>query len=461
MFVVLALIVFLIPLICIYFYASKSIAKYGFNNINIFILIYTIFYILVPFFSIFFKDYRDDTTLYNMVLNSFNDYSILFNSILCIFFLGVILFVYHNPVTREPFNIEINKEEIHSINIYLYKKINRFADGIFIIGGSSIIILVISSGGILNYLALGSSARGATSTISDHISSGLIPLITLSVIILVCPYLYYYLLKVKNNNILKFKFILSMLLVIFYLIYNQGRAPLLLFLLPFFLVSKFMKRKKLLKLVLLFLTCFPLLNILNGFFLYLSYGVYRTEEHSILSSFLLEFSYPFTNFLNRNYLIEVNGFRYGLDYIYWFFTLIPNSILKLIGLSKDSIETLGSLNTNGYSIITNSENQGGIPVDFLTFNYYEGGYLTLLIALVLTGYLLKILDRNFLILKNNLAIKIILYRISISILNLITNSDWSVIARTRTDIIILVFFVIYISWSAKRRSSIKKYKESL
>ncbi|WP_318250109.1 O-antigen polymerase [Terribacillus saccharophilus] len=439
----------------IYIYSSKSISRYGFKNINIFVMIFTLFYIVLPILFILFEEYRDTTTLYNIVLNSLSNEEILINSVLCMTFLGLILFVYHlrgKSKYSEPLSIK----KVSIINKQLYKKVNLFADILFLSSAISIIILITSVGGVSQYLALGSFSRGTNTSLSDYISSGLVPLVTFSVIILVSPYLYCYLFGVKRNKWVLFKFIVSMFFAVLYLLYNQGRAPLLLFLLPFLLSSRFMEKNKTIKLILLFIICIPLLNVLNSLFTYFSYGYYSTQEQSFIASFLLEFSYPFTNFAVRETLVDIGGFRLGIDYIYWLLALIPSSILSTIGISKNMIETLGSVNTNSYSYITSMENRGGIPVDFLTFNYYEGGYITLFIGLIVTGIILRIIDDRFIYLSNNFAFRIILLRITVSILNLMTNSDWAVIARTRTDIVILILFVLFVCLYSRMKSKMLK-----
>lgn len=440
---VLSCVILLSVILWLLMYIGKRIKKEGFNCINVFILIYTTFYIVTPLVFIIFEGKRDTSTLYNIALGSISNENILFNCIICIILLGFLIFMYnqYKPKTRSKKKLDINN--IQKDNIKIYKKLNLIADLLFIIGSISIIIIIISVGGIKSYLALGSATRGAVSRATEFISSEALPLITLSQIILVSPYIYFYLMKTDNKKIIKYKLIGSLFFAILYLFYNQGRAPLILFLIPFLLVSKFIKRTKLIGLIILFILCFPLLEYLNGIFLYLSYGVYRTESRDIISTFLLEYSYPFSNFALKNELVNINGFRMGIDYILWIINIIPSSILKFVGIYKGNYQLVGNINTNSYSVITGYAVSGGIPVDFLTFNYYQGGYIILIFSIVIVALLLKKVDSYFYILKENLAFKIILYRVSISIINIMTNSDLSVIVRTRMDILILLFIIIY------------------
>ena len=123
MFYVIVFSIFVLIFFSIYIYTSKSISKYGFNNINIFILIYSVFYIIVPFFVIFFKKYRDETTIYNQLLNQFSDNYIFLNSMICLIFLIIIITVYHLESKKKP--VKIEKEKIDYINSLIYRKIDR------------------------------------------------------------------------------------------------------------------------------------------------------------------------------------------------------------------------------------------------------------------------------------------------------------------------------------------------
>ena len=195
----------------------------------------------------------------------------------------------------------------------------------------------------------------------------------------------------------------------------------------------------------------PILNILPSIFKYLTYGYWKLDlDSTIVHTLLLEFTYPFSNFVNKSQLVSVFGFRCGIDYIYWPLLLIPSSLLKIIGISKADISTIGTLNTQAYSALLQSEAQGGIPTDFFTFSYYQAGILSLFIMIFILARILKYIDSRLISLKKNPGISIITLRICFLLISLANNFDFAVVFRTKYDLIILIYVVIYIYSKAKK-----------
>lgn len=428
----------------IYLFLKRIISKNGFTLISVFVLTFSLFYLIVPFVQILFPKYRDNTSLFTQLLNQRSQEEIFLNVLIVLLCLLVVLFGYSLKMKSESSEFHFYGESIN-FNKRSYERIQRIADAILIIGVSSIVILIIEVGSIKDYLSLGSLTRGINKDPTMYVRSSFLQLITLSLVILVTPYLYLYLYRLKKQKIVLIKFIIALSFSILFLLYNQGRAPLLLFFLPFLFTLRKNNKQNIGRLGIFFIIAMFLLNYLDAIFKYLSYGTYVMKESgNFLTEFLSEFSYPFTNFVLRGDLIGYSGYRFFYDYFIWPFTMIPSSVSGLLGFEKSSLVAVSIHNTNAYGYFLGVEPDGGIPVDFLTFNFYQFGYISLLLVCFIIGILLKKLDEIFIFYRNNFAIKVILFRISFSMINILNNADISAIVRNRLDIVLLVVILIYI-----------------
>jgi len=451
-------IIYLTLFFLVYLYVKRLLSNYGFfNALSVFILTFCMFYFFVPFFQTYFKLYRDDTSLFVKILNQLNDGEVFLNFLISALCLIIIIFSYNlnfklkkgKFYNKSDFNQNIIGKDI------LYKKVNIITDFIFIFSMASIVLLIAEVGSLKTYLSLGAFTRGLNKSLTDYIKSGYLQFITFSTLILVTPYLYLYLYRLKKSRFVLIKFVLSLLFSILFLFYNQGRAPLILFFLPFLFTINKRGKKGFLGLVILFLIGLSLLKYLDGVFHYLAYGYYITGDNTnLVTEFLREFSYPFANFSIRNELVNYSGHRFMYDYIIWPLTMIPNSLLKLINFNKESIISVSTLNTEAYGVFLGVNPTGGIPVDILTFNFYQLGYITLIPMCLIIGRVLKKLDLIFYFFKNDFAIKVILYRISFSMINILNNADISAIIRNRLDVVTLIIIIIYIY--IKRKNSLKE-----
>lgn len=436
------------------YYVVRHINNVGFTCGNIFISILLLFYIITPIFYLCFTEKRNSLALYNRLLSERSNIEICMSILVCSVLISIIFAVYKSRRqirikirTRRAVRFEKRIVEWYSINEKCSKHIKVLADVCFMLGGLSIILCMRAVGGVEAYLALGSKTRGLNKNVTDYISGEYLPLITLSSIILVVPFLYKYLLECSNRNIfLRVKFFSSLIISIMYLMYNQGRLPLLLFFIPFIFNSKVARKMKITGIILATLGSIFLLEPLSGLFTYLSYGrIYSSTTSDMLSTFLLEFTYPFANFTNRIVLISHVGLRLGIDYVQWPFMVIPSSLLKMIGFTKSNLISVGSLNTAAYEAALGVEASGGIPADFFIFNYYQLGWLTLIASVICVGLFLKAVDKRIVYLKENPAVRILVLRSSFLIVSLVNNFDLAAIVKMRFDFVILIAVIFYIS----------------
>jgi hypothetical protein len=439
--------IYLIVFAALFFYVRGILIREGFNVMCMFVLTYGLFYLLVPFLQTYFKLYRNNISWFSVLLNRLSIEEIFFNFLLAVTILIFIILSY----TIKSRNSENNKLQHKNITVELKLKINhipkvvKLTDLVFIVSALSIILLIRETGSLSNYFSLGVFTRGIDKDTSDYIRSSYLQLVTGSVLVLATPYLYLFIYRLKKNKLVFIKFIMSMIFSIIFLLHNQGRAPLVLFFLPFLFTIRDTRQKNVFGLMLVLISVVLSLDYIDGFFKYLAYGYFPTNSTTnYINTFLGEFSYPFANFSSRHNLIKYVDYRLGIDYLIWPITIIPSFLLNIIGINKENIISILTMNTSAYGTILGDMPSGGIPVDFLTVHFYQFGYATLLIASVIMGRILKYFDIIFLHFKNEFAIKIILYRLSFSIINILNNNDFSAIIRNRLDVVLIAIILIYI-----------------
>ena len=237
--------------------------------------------------------------------------------------------------------------------------------------------------------------------------------------------------------------VVSTVFAIIFLIFDGGRAPILLFILPFLLETKALKNIKITKLIIIFLLCIPLLNLMDSVFIYLNYGYFEYTNADIVTTYVDQFGYPYSNFINRHNYIDYYDFRYYSDYLMWIENLIPESILNIFNITKTDNVLLGVLNTEYYINLIGNQRTGGIPMDFLNLSFVQLGNISLLIGVIGLGFMSAYFDNIANFFKES-KFSVITYRLCISTLILFPNADPSVLARTRYDIIILGLSYIYI-----------------
>lgn len=421
----------------------------GVNAFTIFVFCFFVFYIAIPALQLFAPEDRNTLTAYGIILNATPPGKVMDTLVSCCLLLAVFVVVYLLWPGRR---FELKPSAVRPPHRHAQQVLERWGDRLLLVGGLSVLAVAVGSGGLSQYLALGTQTRGLDTASSQALPGFLLPALTTSQLILIPPYLYACVrLMDQAGSRPTRKLILSGALALVYLVGNQGRAPLILFLLPFILYWGPIRRRAVVALTLLGVVSLFILNPLNRLFAELSNETVQADtSRGAISTLLLEFSYPFTNFSNRNLLAVHAGNRNFEDYLTWPMSLVPETLLSLVGLSKAEMYSSNQANTAAYSSLTGAPPSGGIPVDVLTFQYFEGGMIAVLIAVVLIGVLLKWFDQHLAIVSGQAAIAILGLHAILTIVAVVPNADPSVIARTRIDGIITAMFVIYLCRSAAR-----------
>ncbi len=331
----------------------------------------------------------------------------------------------------------------------------RVANVFLVIGIFSTVLLIFGAGGIKRYLSLGQSARGLTVNISDQLGSSLTPLVLLSQVLLVSPYIYYFLLK-KGYRYARTLFVVSGLFAGVYLLFNQGKGPLLFAIIPFLLDKD--RKKSLLRIGSLVVIAIVVSPLLDALFRYLTYGawIYNLDVKDFTNIFWGYYSLSFANFAYRHSITKYIGLRWGIDYINWIYLLIPNSLLKMIGLNKEGYVALVQHNTAALREISGVYISGGLPMDFNLFNYVQLGFVTFFIAQIVLVGILASIDSRMKYEDRYDIMRIIHYRLAIGVIMIFSSFTFESLFRSRLDIVIILFsYLCYFTHKTNRRVRLK------
>ena len=303
------------------------------------------------------------------------------------------------------------------------KKIEKIAFLFFLVSSITIFIYVFSFGNIITAIPKIIALRW-----NNEVKIPFSFLRIFNPFIMTSCYCYYFL-KIQNKKINhKIFFIVTFLLSIYYLILNSGRSHFIFFLAPFFYV-KYLKasiKKKLL--IIIFFFVFILILILYGDdirrIFYTMNKVIIINKLSFIekySKFVVQLSHPFMNLLCiKEHALE---YRYGKDLLN-FINLVPGISLKPLWL----------LNTEKFA------STSGIPVDFISYGYYQFGILGIIFFSFLLGNIIQKIENYFLINKNNLIFVILNIRFVFIVVALISNFDIEVFIRGNLQFILLILY---------------------
>lgn len=400
-------------------------------------------FVIIPLFVI-----NMDIKLRNV---NIHDYEKLFIALLLsiLGYLGIVSGFYFKNLASIIINKRslVKTEKSYSIS---ESNISKIAVCTFIIACLSLLIYTIKLGGITNTLQSAEKYRmyGAEQ-ISGSFIKVFFPLIVAS-----CNL--YYVLKIEYKSKLKYKlmFYISLILSIYYLLLNAGRMPLFIFIATFiiFKILKNGKIKYLIPTIIIGIIGVQYLDVLFG---YLAYGsnfsalntLNENKELSVyIEDFVNEFSFPYANIVNVAEFAD-NRFRLLWDYIISIVQFLPDSIFFSIGL--DSPQMLHEFNTLNHGATA------GIPVDIITYGYYQIGIIGVIVHTFIFGIVTRYLnciaerkgDNIYIFLRAKL---IILWGFNVMY------SDIDTFIRGKLDLIIMILFIVILSKENKFSMSNKE-----
>ncbi len=308
----------------------------------------------------------------------------------------------------------------------------------FIVGGLCFLLYAYSIGGFVQLLLYAETLRSHATDKTQLFSGRSFILVIPSKLITVSPYLILLYIKcVKKSRFLYLLFAVSLLLTTLFYLADAGKAGLLVFGLSFLvpLLSYKFKHKWLVT-IFLGVTFVGVANYLDALFLYMATGNFDIEASGTILDTLYPFSYPLSNVLNLDGIINVSGIRYCQDFITGVLNIIPG-----INFQESIVPT--SIFYGGYDWKAG----GGVPNDVLTFGYLELGILGVAIVGTILGYITAIIDRGLLTLGDSFAERIVKCTLIICIFLLMSSAD--VVGIVRGQFLLTILSVLIITSQRK------------
>lgn len=210
--------------------------------------------------------------------------------------------------------------------------------------------------------------------------------------------------EIKKRTGMKLLLLCVFVLSVFLQIFNAGKTNFIIFLLPFFIY--WMSRRgsfKMKHMIFAAVAIVALVSFLDNAFYYIStgdnIGNYRESWNFLnyMMSVVRQFTYPYANMLMRVPMTELYGYRCFVDYAAVVVNLIPAALL-----GGFELDTLYHITTEYWTAILS--HKGGMPNDYLFFTYRQLGVAGIAIIGVITGAIIKKLDRVLFDVKDALAV---------------------------------------------------------
>lgn len=432
----------LIILYFIFILISFSIIIKNRNKLNGFLFFnigFSIYYFIIPFFNlIFIITKKEELYSYMKFISEYNVTDLFYNFVRTIIVYIAFLFLYYYFFKKQKNGHNFNRNEF--LNTQNMNKIYYLGLICLILGFLSELIIIKSFNGIVNALSMAEKLRAYGVDRSNYMPQNLLFVNILAGISLSSPFIFKFLLLNKKSTKFKVLYLLSILVSCFYLLFFAGRLPIILFVSCFaidYVFNNFNRPWLMIGIVtvLMFLS----VSFLEDFLFFLSYGYVKENMNSGVLRQVNDFSFPLSNNLAVNNMNKMFGFRYGVDYFTWIINIIPTRILQIFDLSKVP---------SGYEYLTvyydpQGITLGGTPTDFLTLGMRQVPFGGLTIITILYSYVCSVVDKAIdkINLKELTFIKI---RIASIMFIIVPYADYDSFFRNRFDMIIILFFVIFI-----------------
>jgi len=301
-----------------------------------------------------------------------------------------------------------------------------------IVGGLSFLFLTISMGGIIQLLKVAEMNRSFAISLDNF--TNFPQLIIPSRLVTVSPFLFLLLLLNKQNQKLRYLFFfwISFIMSILFFLFNAGRAPLITFLLCFIFIfiGKY-TRKPWTVVIMCGIIALPILDISDSIFKYIA--SFEWEKTNIdYSNYLYQFMFPFKNILNLTEIVSTFGYRYGIDFITSFISLLPGVNIEA------SYE-----NTSQYFAGMDWKVVGGTPNDPITFGYIQFNIIGVIAVFSIIGYIFGKIDKAILKLPTGKFKDLVSASVVTSAFLLVSSADLVAVLRGNVILILLSIIIIY------------------
>ncbi len=318
-----------------------------------------------------------------------------------------------------------------------YTIVKRLMYITFFVGMISLILFLISLGGIKQALTYAEKMRNMSNSLVEVVGNAAL-LKIIARLITITPFLAIYLINEKKEKTLLFKIILvtSLIFSVLFYLYNAGRAPIIMFFVCFLYYIMSRKIKKTWSIIILIgIVSLPLLDVLDSIFVYLNTGILEIKQTNY-TNYIYQFSVPYKNTLILSDLNEMYGIRWGKDFITAFLDLLP-------GVNFDYPYSDLSLFVKG----TEWKNLGGIPTDFITFAHMQFSFIGVIVFSSIMGYLSQKIDYKLSLFNDEKKKYLFGGALTIYFFSIISSFDIASLIRGQ----IILIFVIYIIIKSSKR----------
>lgn len=323
--------------------------------------------------------------------------------------------------------------------IYIYRIFGYLT---LIIGGVSLIAIIISVGSIGNLLEMAETVRGHEIGLADFIGIQLARLVLPARLITVSPFLFYLLILNRNKLSDKVIFVVSFILAIIFYFFNAGRSPLIMFILSFlYIFAKKRFNKVWIKFLALAIIALPLLDVLNNTFVYFQTGIWYPIEIEY-RVYVYDFSYPFMIILNLGEIVSIYGFRYGKDFITDILSLLP-------GINFET----SFINISEFINGINWRQRGGVPTDIMTFGYIQFGVVGVIFILLIIGFVFGKIDLTISKISNKESKNLISIIMALCAFGIVRAADIKALIQNKP--IFIIFTVIILLFSKNKKTKRK------
>jgi len=349
-----------------------------------------------------------------------------FRYFICLFLFLIVTLSVYATVSRKY------KQSIIDITRQ-YKSIMFWTWFTFIIGGLCFLLYARSIGGFSQLLSYAETFRSHATDKTQYFSGRSFILVIPSKLITVSPYLFLlYISYIRRNTVVYLLFAASIILTTLFYLADAGKAGLLVYGLSFLvpLLSYKFKHKWMVT-IFLGVAFIGIANYLDALFLYMATGYFNLEASGKILDTLYPYSYPLSNVLNLDGIINISGIRYCQDFVTGVLNIIP-------GINFPTTTEPISIFYGGYDW----QAGGGVPIDIITFGYLELGLLGVAIVGAILGFICAIVDRGLIKLGDSFAERTVKCTLVILFFLTMSSADVAGIVRGQFVLTILSFYII-------------------
>lgn len=440
--------------IAVLFYLAKTYISESVGCKFVITCFFTLYYIFMPIILILFREsfYEDSKFYVKIIYDTIDIYGL--HAWFRTFIVSITGFLVFEGTIKTKLYFwrhAVRIDESYFLRSGTVNGLRKIGFFLLAVGGISLVLLFRDLGGISTALSLGSTIRAYSTSNADYLSALGSVFKTLSGMVVGAGYCFFVVYVTKKKRCDRMMFIVSLILALFYILFNSGRSNLVFLCLTYICGYLGIKKKDLMK-PLIFLA---LIVILGSEFIgtlmdFISQGrgisattigTYSMSDN--LLSTIIDFSYPYCNILSADYMNETFGFRFFKDYIIWLPSMLPSRLFSLLGINIPNATSLTLETSNYYQMLMRFN--GGTPVDFMTAGIRQFPVFGLLINTVLYSYIVKKIDQISRTVHSNYSpLFWVLYIAAFD--TMISNDLCSLVKAKLAQIIIFVF----LCWRTKR-----------